>query len=179
MTRLAYAMEKLKITEKTLGNLLNVDKSLVNKWKNRRRPFTSVHPQFNKAVERIAEIYSKSNADLKRAFLSQLPANYPSNAKELMHWFFTSGDTSPTTLNTKDLSENLEQTYVFSSCNEMDIVLGKFFSLLSRESGGKLQMMFGDFTLCAPSCSAKEQLKASLSALLTRNIKIEFIMKSD
>mgnify|MGYP000885814450 CR=1 FL=1 len=32
MTRLAYAMEKLKITEKTLGNLLNVDKSVVSNY---------------------------------------------------------------------------------------------------------------------------------------------------
>lgn len=57
-SRLIFIMKKLNVTEKQLANMINVDKSLINKWKNRKRHFSTATIHFDSVVDALTEIYT-------------------------------------------------------------------------------------------------------------------------
>ena len=83
---LKYVMELLKITGQQLANMINVDRTLVSKWKNGSRPFDISIQYFSKIVEAIIIINEKQNIQtLERFFNEIIPNMNTSNKNWLNH----------------------------------------------------------------------------------------------
>lgn len=66
-------MKKLGITDKKLGEYLNVDKSLVNKWKNGKRDLPSNSPYIFEIAEAMEQIFLGFDYEDKQNFKRDFP----------------------------------------------------------------------------------------------------------
>lgn len=73
MTKLAFLMKKLGITDKKLGEYLNVDKSLVNKWKNGKRDLPSNSPYIFEIAEAMKQFFLGFDYEEKQNFKKDFP----------------------------------------------------------------------------------------------------------
>lgn len=73
MKKLAFLMEKLRITEKSMGELISVDKSLINKWKNGKRQLLPDSQYIIDIAEACAEVFANLDKEEKNNFKREFP----------------------------------------------------------------------------------------------------------
>lgn len=73
MKKLAFLMQKLRITEKKMGELISVDKSLVNKWKNGKRLLLPDSPYIVDIADACAEVFEGFDREEKTNFKNEFP----------------------------------------------------------------------------------------------------------
>lgn len=177
--RLLYAMKKLNVTEKTLGDIINIDKSLINKWKNGKRPFNFNTPYYHTVAEAFARIFEKSPKTLKEDFLANLPdAVKGKDARELFNWFFYDKTISIDNIEKQSLLENSAISFVWNDCSNNYKANNEFFSQISDRQDGNFKAYYAGFNECPNSDKTNENFIQQIIDLLSNNNIVEMLIES-
>lgn len=177
--RLIYAMKKLDITERYLGEMLSVDKSLVNKWKNDKRKFDIHSPYFGEVVGILANVLDTVDPHIKEEFLNSLPVNpIVKNSKEFFEWFFLTDEITDDFLEKREVPENLKNSLIWSGCENIIKAYRAFFDRTKEQKDGVLRVYFSVFEKCEQDKEAVEYMFEEFRKVASRNNTIEFIFES-
>lgn len=158
---------------------MNIDKSLINKWKNGKRPLFKDFPFYNTLVEALSRLYDTRDESLREDFLRSLSVEAPAeNSQKLFDWFLTDKAVSIETMQRTDFIVNSVDSLVFKECSNNYKAYNAFFEQLSKKSSGTLRVLFSGCGECAESKVLSEEYVAELTDALSKGITIEFLIET-
>ncbi len=177
--RLVYVMKKLNLTDKAVGDMMNVDKSLVNKWKNGKRPLSKELPYYNLLIEALSRLYDTKDISIREDFLRSLPDNAPAeDTLKLFDWFLNDRAVSVESIERADFKVGAVASLVFKDCVNNYKAYNAFFEQLASKSSGTLRIFFSGCGECAESKVFSAEYITELAETLARGITIDFLIET-
>lgn len=164
-------MKKLGLTEKALADKINVDKTLINKWKNGKRTLDVASPHFGNVVAAIDEVSKSKTPNVLERFFKDFLADAPLRDK-IAEYLSTSCDDD-----IFDASEDGKEIQIttFSGCDERPEAFKYYYSESANVKSDEMFLLQSQDFECSAlfdACNANflDFLKTSLGNSNTVNL---------